>query len=182
MQKNERAQKALNNLSQHNEPGFQYVVVNSKHILFEKSTGLSNIRKKTKLNLDQAMAAFSMTKTLTAIAILQLVGSKKIAIDAQLSEYIQHPYSKKVTIRQLINHTSGIPNPIPLKWIHFTEDHKEFDENNALKQVLKENPSFDEPNKKYKYSNISYWLLGQVIEKISGKKYTEYININIFRY
>ena len=59
------------------------------------------------------LSAFSMTKTLTAIAVLQLAERREIDIDDRVSKYIEHPYGQEISIRQLLNHTSGIPNRSP---------------------------------------------------------------------
>ncbi len=179
--KNEKAVKILNKISGPFDPGVQYVVVNKNATIFEHSAGLSDIKENMPLSLSHTMAAFSMTKTITALAVLQLAERNKINIDNKISKYVEHPFNSGITIRLLLNHTSGIPNPMPLKWVHLTERHGDFDENRALAQVLKEHSSSDtRPGEKYLYSNIGYWLLGKLIEKISGKKYTDYVTNNIF--
>lgn len=140
------------------------------------------MENKIPMSLHHTMAAFSMTKTLTAIAILQLAEQGKLDINAPVSRYIKHPYDQKITIRQLVNHTSGIPNPIPLKWVHLANDHLGFDEHAALAKVLAENPKLNNPpGEKYGYSNINYWLLGGVIESVSGQSYSAYIRAKIFQ-
>lgn len=174
--------KLLSELSSPNEPGIQYVVVNKDSVLFDYSVGQADIKNKIALTSSHTMAAFSMTKTLTAIGILQLVEQNKIGLDDRASKYIKHPYDSEITIRQLINHTSGIPNPIPLKWIHLAKNHDKFDEQKALAQVLFNNPNtLSSPGEEYEYSNIGYWLLGKIIEKASGLSYSDYINKNIFK-
>ncbi|MCP5076471.1 MAG: beta-lactamase family protein [Psychromonas sp.] len=171
----------LNNLAHDNEPGFQYIVVNKNATIFELNVGLSDIEKGTALNSNHTMAAFSMTKTLTAIAVLQLVASNKINIDDSISDYIEHPYNAHISIRQLLSHTAGIANPIPLKWVHLSAEHDSFDEASALNKVLNENPDLDsQPGSEYRYSNIGYWLLGKVIEQVSGQRYSDYVTENVF--
>ena len=173
--------EVLSKISSPDEPGLQYVVVNKDSVLFEHQMGLADIKNNVPQTDGHTMAAFSMTKTLTAIGLLQLVEQQKIKLDDRASEYIEHPYKSDITIRHLINHTSGVPDPIPLKWIHSAENHDKFDEKQALAQVLSDNPegSFL-PGEKYSYSNIGYWLLGSIIEKVSGLSYSEYINKHIF--
>jgi len=180
-QMDDMARGMLSNLVDDNEPGVQYIVVNKNATIFEHNVGLSNIEKGTPLNSNHTMAAFSMTKTLTAIAVLQLVESNKINLDDSVSDYIKHPYKPHISIRQLLNHTSGIANPIPLKWVHLSAEHDSFDETSALSKVLNENHNLDaQPGTEYSYSNIGYWLLGKVIEQVSGKTYSDYITENIF--
>jgi hypothetical protein len=108
------------------------------------------------------MMAYSMSKTITATAVLQLVEAGKVGLDDPLERYVDSlPYGSSVTVRQLISHTSGIPNPIPLRWVHPAARHETFDENAALAAVLHDHPRLSfEPGTKYAYSNIGYWVLG----------------------
>jgi len=181
MTKIEKVEALFNEFSNPEDPGLQYVVVDKDTVIYEYNSGLSDVEKKVSLCLGQTMAVFSMTKTLTAIAVLQLVEQKKIDIDDKVSKFFDHPYDDEITVRQLLSHTSGIPNPIPLKWAHLVENHHAYDEKKALDEVLKDNPKLKSPPAaKYKYSNIGYWLLGPVIEKASGKSYEDFVTENIF--
>ena len=171
----------LSKLTENNDPGIQYIVVDKSVTIFEYNDGLSNIEKGDALSSSHTMAAFSMTKTLTTIAVLQLVEHNKINLDDYVSDYIKHPYSSDISIRHLLSHTSGIPNPVPLKWVHLTSKHGGFDETLAFTKVLNENPDSDtKPGTEYSYSNIGYWLLGKVIEEVSGNTYSDYVSKNIF--
>ena len=164
-----------------NEPGIQYIVVNEKGVVFSRSIGLVDIKNKIPLSLSHTMTAFSMTKTLTAIAVLQLVEQGKIDLNSKASNYIEHPYDSGITIRQLLSHTSGIPDPIPLRWVHLDGTQNSFDEKKALSEVLVENSqTYFLPGEEYGYSNIGYWLLGNIIEKVNGQSYRDYVNENIF--
>ncbi len=156
-----------------NIPGIQYIVMDSDRIIFEYADGWADIKNQKPMKARTTMMAYSMTKTITAAAILQLVEKGKLALDDSVSMHLTNsPYSKTITIRHLLSQTSGIPNPIPLRWVHLAEKHEEFDEDTALAKVLKGYPKLSfEPGKKYAYSNISYWLLGKIIEKISGRNY-----------
>ncbi|GMR06251.1 MAG: hypothetical protein BMS9Abin25_0836 [Gammaproteobacteria bacterium] len=179
--KNSKVVNLLSELSSTNEPGIQYVVVNSDSVVFEHSSGQADIKNKVALSSNHTMAAFSMTKTLTAIGVLQLLERDKIKLEDNISLYVEHPYSTEITIRQLLSHTSGLPDPIPLKWVHLAKNHITFNEKKALEKVLLENPKASSlPGEKYEYSNIGYWLLGGIIEKVSGLSYSEYISKNIF--
>ena len=163
------------------EPGIQYIAVNEKDVVFSRSIGLADIKNKIPLSLGHTMTAFSMTKTLTAIAVLQLAEQGKINLNSKAINYIEHPYDSGITIRQLLSHTSGIPNPIPLRWVHLASTQNDFNEKKALAEVLVDNPQTNIlPGEEYVYSNIAYWLLGNIIEKVSGQDYRDYVNENIF--
>ncbi len=163
-------------------PGVQYLVMNKEKILIEYNGGMQDIKNKIPVTASTTFMLNSSTKTVTAAAILQLVEKGKIDLDSSMSSYYpDHPYGEGVTIRHLLNQTSGIPCPVPIKWFHLAEEHENFDENKALAEVLKKSKLKSNPGEKYLYSNTSYWLLGKIIEKVSGLSYPEYIKKNIFQ-
>lgn len=177
----EQTANLIEELAPSDGPGIQYIVVDKNNVIFEYSTGLADIKNRKPLRLAHTMAAFSMTKTITAIAVLQLAEKRIIKLDDKVDTYIKHPYSPDITIRQLLNHTSGIPNPIPLKWVHLANSNDKFSEDAALDLVLRENPkSAFAPGESYAYSNIGYWLLGKVIEAVTGHEYQAYVKMNVF--
>jgi D-alanyl-D-alanine carboxypeptidase len=163
-------------------PGIQYVVVDADRVVFEYAGGWADIRGRVPLGRDTTMMAYSMSKTITAVAVLQLVGAGNLGLDDSVERYVDGPYGPGVTIRRLLSHTSGVPNPIPLSWVHAAADHESFDEGAALRAVLRDHPRLSfEPGTRYGYSNIGYWLLGKVVERASGASFTEYVAENILR-
>jgi CubicO group peptidase (beta-lactamase class C family) len=151
-------------------PGSQYVVVNANRVVFEYTGGWADIRRQVPVDAATTMMAYSMSKTITAVAALQLVEAGKVGLDDSVGGYVDSwPYGAGVTIRQLISHTSGIPNPLPLRWVHPAARQASFDENGALAAVLHDHPRLSfELGTRYAYSNIGYWLLGKVVERASG--------------
>lgn len=163
-------------------PGLQYVVCNHQGVILAFAGGLADIQQGMAVTEHTTMSAFSMTKVLTAIAILQLVDAGKLALDEPISPYLAHPYDPRITIRQLLAHTSGIPNPLPLRWVHLANQRTVFNERAALQEVLaKHSRTSHTPGRKYLYSNIGYWLLGQIIEQASGKTYAAYVKQHVFQ-
>ncbi|MFV8328239.1 serine hydrolase domain-containing protein [Flavobacterium sp. ZS1P14] len=102
-------------------------------------------------------------------------------LEQPVKKYLpEFPYSSEITIRQLMTHSAGIPNPIPLRWIHLAEEHKSFDRNAFFRQIfIKNNKTQSKSNEKFAYSNLEYVLLGQLIEKVSGLSYEAYVQKNI---
>lgn len=163
-------------------PGIQYILVGAEQVLFQYNAGVSDVGKRKAIDARTMFMTYSLTKTFTAAAVLRLVDQGKVALDDDLSEYTpEAPYGHGIQIRHLLSQTSGIPNPIPLRWVHLAKDHAGFDESGALDAVMKANPNRGfMPGEKYQYSNISYWLLGRVIEKASGQSYASYMREQLF--
>lgn len=164
-------------------PGVQYLVVNRDSTLFSYAGGLADIEGGRTVGQSTTLMIYSMTKTITAAAVLQLADQGRLSLDDPVVNYLPDiPYGKELRIRHLLSQTSGIPNPIPLRWIHLAEEHAHFDQAAALREVLEDNAEADfPPGERFAYSNISYWLLGYIIEKASSIGYEEYVRQRIFR-
>lgn len=163
-------------------PGLQYVVVTADRVLFEYAGGRADIRGDRAMTPATTLMAYSMTKTITAIAILQLLERGKLRLDDLVDRYLPVAAYRGhgITLRQILTHTSGIPNPLPLRWVHLAAEHAGFDEEKALAAVLRENPDLAfAPGRRYGYSNIGYWLLGKVVERVTAQSYCDYVRANI---
>jgi D-alanyl-D-alanine carboxypeptidase len=163
-------------------PGLQYLVADAGRLIFEYSGGWADIQNRRAMAPDTTLMAYSMTKTFTAAAILQLVESGRLGLDDAMDDYLPDtPYrGHGITLRHLLAHTAGLPNPIPLRWAHLTEEDAAFDEAAALAEVLRANPKLaSPPGEKYAYSNIGYWLLGKIVEQAAGQSYPDYVRARV---
>jgi len=162
-------------------PGIQYRVVTADAVVCAYAGGWADIRRRIPVERATTMMAYSMSKTITAVAALQLIERGKVGLDDPIERYVGSlPYGAAVTVRQLISHTSGIPNPIPLRWVHAADRHDEFDEDAALAAVLQRHPRLSfAPGSQYAYSNIGYWLLGKIVERASGEAFPTYVATRI---
>lgn len=177
-----RAQSILDSLVRASKvPAIQYLVLDPHHTVFEYSGGWADIADQRPMSFLTTLMAYSMSKTITAAAVLQLVQAEKLRLDDTIDPYIDwQPYGPDITIRQLISHTSGIPNPVPLAWVHSPVDHDQFDEHAELAAVLRKHSKLEfAPGTKFKYSNIGYWLLGPIVERVSGESFTTFVRKNI---
>ena len=158
-------------------PGLQYLFVDSDKVLFQFYGGFADLKQKLPVRESTTFNGYSITKTFTAAAVVKLAQEGKIDLDAPISRYLSDfPYQKSPTIRQTLQHTAGFPNPNPLAWVHRVEEHAKFDEQAFIHKVIHENSRLDfDPGEKFSYSNIGYLLLGEVIHKVSGKPYHEYV-------
>ena len=123
----------------------------------------------------------SNSKSFTALAILILQENKSLDIDKPVREYLtwfkylNSEHSDKITVRDLLNHTSGIPRKLGMYEPNKKAEIQEFF-SNLLEQVPKTNKIGQ-----FEYSNLNYQLLGLIIEKTSGKKYSEFLKDEILK-
>ena len=171
----------IREIKKNTTPSIQYALFNKDSIIKRYAFGLADINDKKQVDKYITYNAYSVTKTFTALAVLQLAQQRKLSLDHLIKKYLHDvPYNSEITIKQVLSHTSGIPNPIPLSWIHLSSENKSFDRDQFFKDILaKYNRIKSSPNEKYAYSNLAYVILGQIIEKVSGKNYEEYIQNNI---
>jgi D-alanyl-D-alanine carboxypeptidase len=164
-------------------PSIQYAFFDQDSILFEGQYGWSNVKEKKLADSSTTYNLYSVTKTFTALAVLQLAQLGKIELAHPASMYLpEFPYGKDITIEQLLSHTGGIPNPLPLRWIHLANEHELFDRDMFFKEVFKNHSELQsQPGTKFKYSNLGYVLLGQLIERVSGQTFEDYVAENIFK-
>jgi D-alanyl-D-alanine carboxypeptidase len=178
-----RIEPYLDTLISARTPGLQYLALNSAGPLFQYNVGLADIRHQRPMDAATTLNAYSMSKTITAAAVLKLVQAQAVGLEEPVARYLPSmPYGPAITIRQLLSHTSGIPNPIPLRWVHPIAQHDAFDEAAALRDVTQNHPRLSSsPGSKYAYSNIGYWLLGDVVAKAAGEAFTSYVTERIFK-
>ena len=168
---------------QNKTPSVQYMIFNQDHIIHQFQSGYADLANQIVVDEHTTFNAFSVTKTFTALAILQLEEKGKINIDNNAYEYVEEfPYPLDISIKQLMAHTAGIPNPNPLSWIHLQEEHQGFDKKGFFDQIFqKYHKVKSKPNNAFAYSNLGYVLLGQIIASVAKISYEEYIRENILR-
>lgn len=164
-------------------PSVQYFLFNKDSFIYKFKFGYSNIKNQSLIDEHTTYNAFSVTKTFTALAILQLNEQKLVDLEDPVIMHLpDFLYAPDITILQLLTHSSGIPNPIPLSWIHLASEHDSFDSHHFFDNIMLKNSKVNfKPNDKYAYSNLGYIILGQLIEKISGLRYEDYINNMIIK-
>lgn len=182
MKSREWARNELDRLTARSKtPGLQYLAVGPAGVVIEHAAGWADIRRRIPMTPATTMMAYSMSKTITAAAVLRLVGEGKLGLDDPAEGYLPAlPYGPAVTIRRLLAHTAGVPNPIPLRWVHPAAGHRGFEERPALVAALEAHPRLrSSPGKRYRYSNLGYWILGAVVEKAAGQRFDAFVESSI---
>ncbi len=162
-------------------PGIAVAVTEDGEAIYSNAFGVKNIVTKEKLQPEHIFHMASVSKPFVATAVVQLVEQGKIILDEPLTAKL--PYFrldderyKDITIRQMLNHTSGMPDVNDYEW-----DKPQYDEGAAERYIrsLKKEKMIAAPGERYQYSNMAYDVLGDVIAKVSGKPFEDYMKESI---
>jgi D-alanyl-D-alanine carboxypeptidase len=161
-------------------PGAAVIVSRAGSVLFQDAVGMADLELGVPLAPSHVFRLGSITKTITAAAILALADDGMLALDDPLRRYLPDFPAADVTIHQLLNHTSGIRNytsiPGYLLDGRFRHDLGTTD----LLRVIAAEPTDFEPGQGWAYSNSGYALLGAIIEEITGLPWHEFLSRRFF--
>jgi len=169
-------------------PGFAILVKKDKQVVFAKGYGIRDLRTKTPIDAQTNFRLASFTKQFTAMAIMLLVHDGKLRYEQSLTEiFPEFPaYGKNITVRNLLNHTGGLPDYEDLMdalenvkgpiW----SPEKQIQDAEVLQLLEKESQGKFAPGTKWEYSNSGYVVLGLIVAKVSGKSFGEFLHDRIF--
>jgi D-alanyl-D-alanine carboxypeptidase len=160
-------------------PAAGVTVVRDGKVILAKGYGAADRETGISANENTAFQIASVTKQFTAAATMMLVEEGKLKLDDTLGNYVADVPAKwkGVTVRQLLAQVSGIPNYTA--YGRLVKD-KVYTQAEIL-AIVKDEPHRFEPGAKWEYSNTNYFLLGMIIEKVSGKPYPEFMRERIFK-
>lgn len=171
--------KAYNSYRQFN--GAVLVAENGK-VIFKKGYGMANMEWNIPIETDTKFRLGSITKQFTSMLILQLVQEGKIKLEGKLTDYLPD-YRKdtgdRITIHQLLNHTSGIPSYTGLPNFFQEISRNPYSVSDFVKKYASGDLEF-EPGAKMNYNNSGYFLLGAIVERVTGKTYEQALKDRIF--
>ena len=168
----------------HHMSGFVYGVVLDGKLIYSGGFGYANLEQQIAANTNSLFRIASMSKSFTALAILQLRDAGKLNLDDPISKYLLEMKklrylttdAPEITIRHLLTHGSGFPEDNP--W----GDRQLANSDVELMQLIEKGVSFSNvPGVVYEYSNLGFALLGQIVQKVSRMEFQEYTTENIFK-
>jgi CubicO group peptidase (beta-lactamase class C family) len=165
-------------------PSLAVAAVHGADTLVAQACGWRDLEQQTVATAETVYLYCSMTKLFTATALMQLREQGLVELDQAVRAYLptfplRHPSGREITIRHLLSHSSGIANPIPIAWVHLAEEPP-VDLDAFTSHLLAKHPQLRfAPGSRYAYSNLGYLVLGQVIQRVSGLRYTDYIQRQI---
>jgi len=160
--------------------GASVMVMRKGKVLLHKSYGFADLEFDTPMPVDASFEIGSVTKQFTAAAILKLVEAGKLSLADDFTKYVDFDTKgRKITINQLLNHTSGIASYTEIP--EFGAIALQSYQRDTLLRLVETKDFLFEPGEAMIYNNTAYFLLGLIIEKASGKKYEEYLDEQFFK-
>jgi D-alanyl-D-alanine carboxypeptidase len=163
-------------------PGVAVGVVSNQDLVWSKGFGFADIKSKTPMSATTKFRMASNSKLFTAIAIMQLREQGKLGLDDPVAKYL--PWFKPkpagdddgpITIEQLLSHSSGLQREAGDHWVSY-----QFPTEDELQRLFADRQAAFPPSVRWKYSNLAYSIAGMVVEKVSGEKWADYVQQNIF--
>jgi len=154
-------------------------------IIYQKAFGFANLKTRDTLKTNHSFQLASVSKTLTAAAVLLLKDQNKLSLNDDVTKYFPNFPYKGISIDLLLSHRSGLPN-----YIYACEQYcekpniyngKKFDNQAMLDLLIEKKPdAYALPNKKFEYCNTNYAILALIVEKVSNQSFAEFMQEHIF--
>jgi CubicO group peptidase (beta-lactamase class C family) len=167
-------------------PGISASITKDQELIWSKAYGFSNVANKVQSTASTVYSICSISKLFTAIAIMQLYDEGKLRLDDPISAILpdfnlrqQYKDSGPITIRSLLTHSSGLPRES--EYPYWTGPDFPFPSIEQVDSKLKDQQTLYPASSYFQYSNLGLTLLGEVVEKVSGKKYNDYVNEKIIK-
>ncbi len=163
-------------------PGMSLAIVHKGNVIYKNGYGLANLEFSIPVTPQSPFKIASLTKPFTATAIMQLVEKGKVSLDENVSHYLDYLPKEwnTITVRELLSHTSGLADYFQAPdWSWKNSWRLDLSHDEFIKMTEK-SPRIFNPGEKMQYCNTGYYLLGMLIEKLSGERYEDYLNEYIF--
>lgn len=164
-------------------------IIKNRTVIFQKSYGYADLSNKIYNKLDTKFATASAGKVFVAVGILQLIENRKLRFDdtiGNLLDFDLKAIDKSITVKQLLCHTSGIPDyfdeSIMSEYDELWKDYPNYKVRTSsdLVPLFIDKPMMYPSGDRFQYNNTGFVVLGLIIEKVTGQLFDEYLQKNIF--
>jgi CubicO group peptidase (beta-lactamase class C family) len=164
-------------------PGCTVGVVRDGRMVYARGYGMANLDYDIPNAPVMAYYAGSVSKQFTAAAIALLATQGRLSLDDDVRTYVPElpDYGTPITVRQLVHHTSGVRDIYELMRLAGIRSEDVFSDEDALALIARQTALNFAPGSEYLYSNSGYFLLAQIVKRVSGMSLREYADANIFR-
>lgn len=174
----------LEELTARDVPGISAAVVGAGGVNLLAGAGLADISTHRPATADTAYLWFSMTKIVTATAVMQLAESGALSLDDPVERFLpEFPRPRSgwptVRVRHLLSHSAGLANPMPVRWVHRAGEEGREPRGFAVELLARNDRLRFPAGSKAVYSNLGYITLGEVIATASGQSYEDFVRTRI---
>jgi CubicO group peptidase (beta-lactamase class C family) len=164
-------------------PGLSMAIVRDGAVVYEKAYGLADVENSVPMTLRSPFKIASLTKPFTAIAVLQLVERRLVALDRPVSDYLADlpTHWQATSVRQLLGHTSGLPDYLRAPGWSWRDSWRLDRSHQDVIAMAGDAPMTFRSGEGMKYSNTNYYVLGLLVERVSGMTYGDYLDAHIFK-
>lgn len=160
--------------------GAQYLLLRDAQPQIELCLGMADVAGARPVTAHTTFNSYSITKPLTALAILALAADYRLDLDAPIGDAAGVDGLAYGSVRQTLLHRAGFPNPYPLRWIHADDAHRSFDHSAFARARLDALRNKRPRPARYAYSNLGYLALGLAIERVTGHSYAQALRTLVF--
>lgn len=153
-------------------------VIADQKVIFQKGFGWASLENSVLVTPDTVFRIGSLTKQYTAAAIMLLVERGEIKLDDKLARFFpEFPRAREVDIQQLLNHTSGIHSYTEADTFHDRDERLTYTVEEVLQLIQTQDILYDfTPGTRFYYNNSGYFILGAIVEKVSGKSFATFLH------
>ena len=168
-----------------NDPGLAVEVIHEGHVIFARGYGLAHLKARTPITPSTNFRLASVTKQFTAMSIMLLVHDGKLRYDDTLTKVLPGfpSYGNSITIRDLLNHTSGIKHYEEIyeqQRANLSSGEAQLHDRDVLRMLEQQSSGDFPPGSRWEYSNSGYAMLAMIVERISGEPFERFLAHRIF--
>jgi CubicO group peptidase (beta-lactamase class C family) len=187
-----RLNKLLDDWKEKNAPGMAATLVRNGRIEYRRVFGFADLDARTPITPDTQFLLASLTKQFTAMAIMILAERHKLQFDDTLAKFCPEfpAYARTIAIRNLLNHTAGLTQYDDILGVKLDENYfrssksppaaHELTSAEVLQLLSRQEKLRFTPGDKFEYSDSAYVVLGQIVERLTGERYAEFLKETIF--
>jgi len=163
-------------------PGAAVAIIKDGEFVIRRGYGMANLDYNIPITDQSIFRIASASKRFTAACIILLKEKGKLNLDDSLSSFFPDfpDYAKKITVRHLLHHTSGIRDYLTLAFLSGYTDDDHYTDNDVMIWLKNQKETNFKPGSEFLYSNSGYWLLGQIVKEVSGQSMADFAQKELF--
>ncbi|GGZ95368.1 serine hydrolase domain-containing protein [Algibacter mikhailovii] len=163
-------------------PGCALGIIKEGKLIYARGYGMANMEYDIPNSASSVFRIGSTSKQFTAACIVLLTEQRKLNLEDKLNSFFPDfpEYAKNITIQNLLNHTSGIRDYLTISYLKGYGDDEYYEDDDIMNWLINQSELNFNSGDEFLYSNSGYWLLGQIVNKVSGMSMADFANKEIF--